>query len=331
MDLRQTIFKARNIKLPPLEATAAGKDWSPLPWSAYFEASRSVSVSDTTFNVFASGLDNSGPIFLFHHGAGHSGLTFGLASKHIFDSDPKSFTVVAPDFRGHGATTGEHQDDLSLDRLVDDLVGLFDALFPDNRRDVVAVGHSMGGAVAAHAVASRRIKNVLGLVLIDIVEGSAMDSLSAIPMFINARPQSFDSVENAVHWHIESDAIQNPESARLSVPSLLSPTMLDGRQVWTWRTQLLPTEKFWKRWYAGLSKTFASAPAAKLLILAGTDRLDKELLIAQMQGKFQLELLPAAGHTIQEDMPDRVGDMIVSFWKRNQRLNIPVCRIAPQT
>ncbi|KAJ2146990.1 Protein phosphatase methylesterase 1 [Coemansia sp. RSA 564] len=326
MDLRQTIFKAQHIKLPPLEQSETdGKEWSPLPWSLYFETQRTVSVSDTNFNIYASGTDNSGPIFVLHHGAGHSGLTFGLTSKHIYNSDPQSYTVVAPDFRGHGATTGNNQNDLSLDRMVDDLVGLFDALFPNNRREVVLVGHSMGGAIAAHAVSSKRIQNVRGLVLIDIVEGSAMDSLPSIPMFINARPQTLESVESAIRWHIESNSIQNHESARLSVPSLLVP-INDGKRM-TWRTQLLPTEKYWKEWYSGLSKTFVLAPTAKLLVLAGTDRLDKELLIAQMQGKFQLEVLPLAGHTVQEDLPDRVGDIVVLFWKRNRPLNIPVTRL----
>ncbi|KAJ2353812.1 hypothetical protein GGF43_003405, partial [Coemansia sp. RSA 2618] len=142
MDLRQNIFKARNLKLPPLEQSGdGGHSLSPLSWSAYFETQRTISVCDTNFNVYASGLDNSGPIFVLHHGAGHSGLTFGLASKHIFHTAPKSFTVVAPDFRGHGATTGDNQGDLSLSRMVDDLVFLFDALFPDNKRDVVVVGH----------------------------------------------------------------------------------------------------------------------------------------------------------------------------------------------
>ena len=37
-------------------------------------------------------------------------------------------------------------------------------------------------------------------------------------------------------------------------------------------------------WYAGLSAKFLSVPAAKLLILAGPDRLDKPLMIGQMQG-----------------------------------------------
>ena len=39
---------------------------------------------------------------------------------------------------------------------------------------------------------------------------------------------------------------------------------------------------------------------ARLLVLAGTDRLDKELMIGQMQGKFQMEVVPGVGHMIQE-------------------------------
>ncbi|KAJ2900384.1 Protein phosphatase methylesterase 1 [Coemansia aciculifera] len=325
------MFKARHISLPPLEPSVGdAEQFTVLEWSKYFESQQAVAVGDTTFNVYCSGLGNTGPIFVLHHGAGHSGLTFGLVARHILHSNTASepgFTILALDARDHGSTTGANQEHLSLERLVDDFVGVIQGILPNNKRDMVLVGHSMGGAVVAHAAASKRLGNVAGLVLIDIVEGSAMDSLSSIPAFINARPKSFASVESAIKWYVESGAIQSTESARLSVPSLIVPTIDDNNgQKWTWRTNLLPTEQYWHGWYSGLSKTFVSAPTAKLLILAGTDRLDKELLIAQMQGKFQLELLPAAGHTIQEDLPDRVGDAIVSFWRRNQRVNIPVRR-----
>ncbi|KAJ2555002.1 hypothetical protein EV175_002400 [Coemansia sp. RSA 1933] len=319
MDLRQSLFK------PPAPVhSAPDAQYAPLPWSAYFDDKRIVAVGDTQFNVYSSGLDNTGgPIFVFHHGAGHSGLTFGLVSKNVHGRDPGHTTVVAPDFRAHGDTTGANQDDLCLERQVDDLVGLIAALFPGNSRSIVLVGHSMGGAVVAHVAASRRIPHVLGLVLIDIVEGSAMDSLDAIPGFIRARPTSFASVEGAIRWHIDSSHIQNTESARLSVPSLLTQ---QSHGSWSWRTDLLPSQKFWYGWYSGLSSTFVSAPAAKLLILAGSDRLDKELLVAQMQGKFQLELLPAAGHTIQEDLPDMVGDALIFFYSRNRPLDIAAIR-----
>ncbi|KAJ1730544.1 Protein phosphatase methylesterase 1 [Coemansia biformis] len=320
MDLRQGMFKARTPRPPP--GGRAGGEPQPLAWSDYFENRQAVPVGDTRFNVYSSGLGGAGPVFVLHHGAGHSGLTFGLLARHMCAAEP-GIAVVAFDARGHGGTAGDNEGDLQLERLVDDLVGVVDAVLPENKRDVVLVGHSMGGAVVARAC--RRIAHVLGLVLIDIVEGSAMESLHAIPGFIVARPQTFATVGSAISWHIDSAEIQNEESARLSVPSLIAP----AGDAWAWRTALLPTEPFWRSWYQGLSSAFATAPAARLLILAGTDRLDKELLIAQMQGKFQLELLPAAGHTIQEDLPERVGDTLVSFWRRNQRLDIPVRRINP--
>ncbi len=37
--------------------------------------------------------------------------------------------------------------------------------------------------------------------------------------------------------------------------------------------------------------------------MAGTDRLDTELMIGQMQGKFRVVVLADCGHCIQEDVP----------------------------
>lgn len=55
-----------------------------------------------------------------------------------------------------------------------------------------------------------------------------------------------------------------------------------------------------KGWFQGLSNAFLSSRTARLLVLAGTDRLDKELMIGQMQGKFQMEVVPAVGHMLHE-------------------------------
>lgn len=53
-------------------------------------------------------------------------------------------------------------------------------------------------------------------------------------------------------------------------------------------------------WFTGLSGKFLSARTARLLVLAGAERLDKELMIGQMQGKFQLEVLANVGHMVHE-------------------------------
>ena len=43
---------------------------------------------------------------------------------------------------------------------------------------------------------------------------------------------------------------------------------------------------------------FLSVNVPKLLLLAGVDRLDKELMVGQMQGKFQMQVLPQCGHAV---------------------------------
>lgn len=53
-------------------------------------------------------------------------------------------------------------------------------------------------------------------------------------------------------------------------------------------------------WFTGLSSTFLGVRTARLLVLAGTERLDRELMIGQMQGKFQLVVVPNVGHMIHE-------------------------------
>jgi protein phosphatase methylesterase 1 len=56
-------------------------------------------------------------------------------------------------------------------------------------------------------------------------------------------------------------------------------------------------------WFSTLSSKFLAIRTARLLILAGTDRLDKELMIGQMQGKFQMEVIPNVGHMLHEVRP----------------------------
>jgi hypothetical protein len=106
--------------------------------------------------------------------------------------------------------------------------------------------------------------------------------------YLSTRPTSFPSRASGIEWHTRSRTIRNTNSARVSVPSLLiedspSPTTSSPSQ-WTWRTDLSATKPFWENWFVGLSKKFLESCGGKLLLLAGTDRLDKELIIGQMQG-----------------------------------------------
>ncbi len=62
-----------------------------------------------------------------------------------------------------------------------------------------------------------------------------------------------------------------------------------------------------------MTKCFLSIKIPKILLLASSDRMDKELTIAQMQGKFKLAVINDVGHIIHEDDSKEVAKMIAEF------------------
>ncbi|KAI4907428.1 hypothetical protein J4E90_009457 [Alternaria incomplexa] len=264
------------------------------------------------------------PLVVLHHGAGSSAMSFALAAKEIRRAMPE-IGILAVEARDHGSVvwnaSGEVDNDLSIGQLSQDLVDMLSLTKSKmNWKElpqIVLIGHSLGGAVVTDAANKGLLGNkLLGFGVLDVVEGSAMETLAHMHTYLASRPKSFPSLPAAIEWHIRSRTIRNPQSARASVPSLLLQNS-DGR--WAWRTELASTEPYWENWFTGMSGKFLSGKGAKLLLLAGTDRLDKELMIGQMQGKFQLQVFPAAGHFLHEDLPEKTAEVVVEFVKRNDR------------
>lgn len=144
----------------------------------------------------------------------------------------------------------------------------------------------MGGSVVVNVAHKRLLKNVIGVTVLDVVEGSAIDALSSMTKILSSRPVQFNSYEQAILWSIQSDTVKNIESAKLSIPALLEPRDDQKSEKLEWITDLTKTQPFWTEWFQGLSDKFLNSGTAKLLILAGTDRLDKPLIIGQMQGNI---------------------------------------------
>ncbi|RHZ45272.1 hypothetical protein Glove_682g27 [Diversispora epigaea] len=272
-----------------------------------------------------------------HHGAGYSGLSFALCSSHIKRLMDNNCTIFSYDCRGHGLTKTSDDNDLSLERLSQDLVDVLKTAFDDEvikKRDIFLIGQSMGGCVVSHVASKRLVPSMTCLAVIDVVEGSALEALKGMIPFLRTRSTEFKSIEDAIEWSINSGTIHNPESARISTSPLLIEKIEnkgsshdEDINKYVWRTDLATTQKYWEEWFTGLSEKFLSARAAKLLILAGTDRLDKPLTIAQMQGKYQLVVFPESGHMIQEDVPEKTAVTLTDFWKRNEKLVLPVKKL----
>jgi protein phosphatase methylesterase 1 len=62
------------------------------------------------------------------------------------------------------------------------------------------------------------LPTLLGIVVIDVVEGTALESLQSMQSFLRSRPNFFKSIPNAIEWCVRSGQIRNIESARVSMP-----------------------------------------------------------------------------------------------------------------
>lgn len=250
------------------------------------------------------------------HGAGHSAMTFALLAREMVEAQQPGprLRVVAFDMRAHGYTVAADESDLSSDNLVADALAVADAVLGRETR-VIVLGHSMGGAIAVRtALAAAGHFRLAGVVVVDVVEGTAVAALPSMNRVIDATPESFATLAAAVAYGMTSNSgSRSGSAARVTLPARLRKRE-DGR--WVWRTDLRATEPYWEGWFVGLSDQFLRVPAPKFLVLAGRETLDTPLTIGQMEGKFQIKLLPECGHLIQEDAPDELAQALVAFAHR---------------
>ncbi|KAH8890874.1 protein phosphatase methylesterase [Thozetella sp. PMI_491] len=320
---------SRSLFARPLGA-GRGRGMEQIPWTTYFERELFLepgeSAPGVTYHAYLTSPVGKGPLFVTHHGAGSSGLSFAVLSSEIRKRLP-SAGILSPDARGHGSTQTPEGDkaDLTLGTLSDDLFNVITLAQQQMKwpelPPIILVGHSLGGAVVTELAKAGKLGTaLLGYAVLDVVEGSAMDALQSMQTYLSTRPTGFATLKDGIDWHVRSRTIRNSISARTSVPALLvlDETASDERP-WKWRTNLAATQPFWEGWFVGLSKKFLEAKGGKMLLLAGTDRLDTELTIGQMQGKYALQVFPEAGHFIHEDLPEKTAIALVDFHRRNDR------------
>ncbi|KAH8675340.1 Alpha/Beta hydrolase protein [Xylariales sp. PMI_506] len=320
---------SRNLFARP-EGVPRGRTMAQIPWITYFERELFLKADDVapglTLHAYLTSPVGKGPLFVMHHGAGSSGLSFAVVSSEIRKRLPTA-GILSPDARGHGETTGPDGQDLDL-RLATLSQDLLSAILKSKAEmkwaelpPIILVGHSLGGAVVTELAKSGALGNaLLGYAVLDVVEGSAIDALQSMQTYLSTRPTGFPTLEAGIEWHVRSRTIRNSVSARTSVPALLRRDENEANpRPWRWKTDLARTQPFWENWFVGLSKKFLEAKGGKLLLLAGTDRLDTELTIGQMQGKYNLQVFSEAGHFIHEDLPEKTAISLVDFHKRNDR------------
>ncbi|KAJ1496157.1 Alpha/Beta hydrolase protein, partial [Baffinella frigidus] len=233
------------------------------------------------------------------HGAGHCAQSWSALVSRLNGA----VKVIALDHRGHGASRASDEGDLRQGPPPEPAAGLvrsFRTPMRDDGRLVVLVGHSMGGSVAVRSVTVLEEAGfvVRALVVLDTSEGTAVAAFGRSMAGLRLRPKSFPCVADAVTWALDSKLLHSRESAELSIPCMV---VEDGSGGVKWRADVEGSAPHWEGWFKGMSSAFLAVPSRipKLLVLSSRDNLDTTLVVGQMQGGFQLEVLQG-GHAIHE-------------------------------
>ena len=276
------------------------------------------------FRRYPGKRENPASAYLFLvHGAGqslHSWVPMVNMLYQLRFPVLEKLDIIMMDLRGHGKSVARNEYDLRMDQLVCDCVELVKLVA--GRCKVFLAGHSIGGAVCTHAGGrlSEEGSQVGGVVMVDMVEESAAQVLKQSQDWILQRPKGFSSVQAAIDWNLAHRVVYSRRSAEVTIPAVLVEREEDGKTVWLWRTDLSKTFTLWEEWFKGVSKRFVQLKASmgKLLILHERGRLDKDLIVGHMQGKFQLALVPGerVGHFVHEDEPLKVASEMNQFISR---------------
>ena len=196
---------------------SSSESYSPVPWHSFFTTTLKFSWVHSPFiyhAYYTPPITPEAPLFVLHHGAGCSGLSFAACVSHLKAIAP-DIGILAADARGHGETQfrPEYGDEeltdgklnMSLERLADDLEAVIELLKKDagweHLPNIVLIGHSLGGAVVTEvAMRGKFGRKVLAFAVLDVVEGSAMDALRSMNAYLAARPQVFPSLEAGIEW-----------------------------------------------------------------------------------------------------------------------------------
>uniref|UniRef100_A0A915JTR2 protein phosphatase methylesterase-1 n=1 Tax=Romanomermis culicivorax TaxID=13658 RepID=A0A915JTR2_ROMCU len=232
-DLRKSVFVENKSFLPlypsineknsNFSGSRAKKDFSPLEWRQFFDEKLTIKITqkpDNVFTVYSKSSDLQGvkPIIFLLHGGGYSGLTWACfaVKKSNQVTEMIDCQVLALDSRGHGDSVTDDDYDLSVDTQAHDVEDIIHEL--KLKSSIFLMGHrlvsllnflnrslqplfySMGGAIAVHVASRNKIDSLIGLAVIDVVEGSAMDALNSMQSFLRARPTSFLSIDKAIEW-----------------------------------------------------------------------------------------------------------------------------------
>ncbi len=237
-----------------------------------------------------------GPTVVLLHGGFQTHGSWRAGADTLIE---QGYEVIAYDLRGHGdsdrAPDGDYEDETharDLGALLDELPG-----------PVALVGASLGGMTGLLAAAdlADRPGSVAAVVLVDVVPRLRADGRDRIRRFMTARPEGFDSLDEAADLVAEYLGGRRPRAGSGLTRSLRQTP--DGRYRWHWDPRIL--ERGFDGYEEERIQTLLAAAArvtAPTLVLRGelSDVVGPEG-VAELMGVLRdgtFEEVPAVGHMV---------------------------------
>lgn len=267
-------------------------------------------------------------VLLLHHGAGYTAQTWLALISQLQQVLP-NVCFVSWDMRGHGASadpsSSQQPTEMNLKSLVEDVEEVIRAIAAETPKQLefFLCGHSLGAAVLSAFAAKNAGKfRCHGLVMIDIIEDTAVSALERMPAILTDIPTHFANFEEALKWSLQGAHSHHFPGSRATdfIKNSLKSQLVERHGRLEWIADLSAMQPFWNDWFAGLTDNFLSFAGSRMLVLAGTDYMDRKMTVAQMQGKFQLVVVRDSGHAIQEDQPAELSRPIATMIEKHLKL-----------
>ena len=249
----------------------------------------------------SSSADNSLPLLFFLHGVGGSADIWSNQFNHF---SRLGFTCVAPDMLGHGfSACPDSSKAYTFSRLFKDVLAIFDAYVPEERRAVV-FGHSYGCSFSV-ALARTRPERVTTLIL---VAGGGPTPLAPPP---NSQTKTGAKWVMALLRRILECKARG--SHQKYNPRGKSLRFREAYDVPSYVLQHVMAGQIWPEGDAGFHRR-VTVPT--LLVYGMRDclvSLVEECEMERTLPKSYLELVPGAGHAVMLDTPTILNTMTERF------------------
>jgi pimeloyl-ACP methyl ester carboxylesterase len=259
------------------------------------------------------GGDASAPSILLLHGGGQTRHSWGDAMRTLV---ARGYHVVNLDARGHGDSEWAPDGDYTLGTLAEDIACVIRTL----SSKPALVGASMGGATALYLVGILDNLIASALVLVDIVPLIDAGGASRIAEFMNAHPNGFASLSEA----LDAVVAYNPHRSRHRSSSGLMKNLrkrADGRLYWHWDPRIMITRDDIEppRQFSQLTVAAERVRIPTLLVRGLRSDLVTDEGVADLKSRIpDIEVfeVAGAGHMVAGDKNDAFNEGIFSFLRR---------------